>query len=201
MISKQRKEIAMKAIVLNKIQVDSILNGATTFIMMIDDQSKDNITNIKFVLNPVNGKIVFKPLLACVPLQIGQKFFVQEDFIEGYNDIEEKDFTKVWYKSDDDLEEWYFSEDEATTEIPWDSASEMTYNQSRLRDMVTATVEVKRVQDINGWERDELLGKANTPIMDFNNLLKNEEAIDSEHELGTYESNPYCFVCTFEKNN
>jgi len=198
---------------LHPLQVEAIRdNKAKAFISLVDMNSyvRPKITTGEYdryvcehcghIANPFKDELIcvgcFNELiLELSPLQAGDRWFHQEKFIEGYEDIDniEEECTKVWYKIDDEIQEWYYNEDDCV-EVPWLDASEMTYEQSRLKG-TTESVEVKKVQELVYAELKKILGDV---------MLKNsfniEDWLDSIYGEGTFVDNPYVLLYTTSSN-
>ena len=71
---------------LHPVQVEAINNGATTFIVMVDLPKKYEIHNNELCIenDEVSGLVPVGDMKEVIerysPLQVGQKFFMQEDF-------------------------------------------------------------------------------------------------------------------------
>lgn len=180
----------------------ALKGGADTILVPIDvKQVQDKINTYRFDFNyddfieelkkKLGGEYIshsFKKVInEFLPLQVGDKFFCQEEFLEA-NICNE---TLVWYKS-----EWDIKEAILHPSKKWQPASEMTEAQSRFNREVVA-IEIKRVQDINtAREMESVLGTkyinkgGSICIEDFDLLIdKFYNCLKSQNI--DYDSNPY----------
>lgn len=167
----------MKGIEFNKQQLEAYKNGATMFLVPITEILDNGLSYVNIEIrqpskpyiyaeheDSVRKKTLKQPLNKFIeqeaPLQKGDEFFIQEEFIQGFEDFEEQkeDEFKTWYKVDNDLHEWIEFEEEGVISPPWIEASQMQEHQARFKDVVL-DVEAKRVQDIFGNEKAIIMGK------------------------------------------
>lgn len=153
----------MKAIELTQTQIKAIENGASMVMVPIDVELDD-----EYLENFRNVFIKFHS-----PIQKGDKFFIQEDFVMIVNDIcEVKQL-----------------------------ASQMTYEQSRFKDLECVDVRVVRIDDISFGDWACILGGNNKQLVvptiymarDYYNQQMKEQNINR-----TYEDNDYVFLVEFK---
>jgi len=89
--------------------------------------------------------------------RVGEELFVQEEFVEGIiieNEIPklddgENEIPHVWYKATNDIRDGELvDEDGGGADVPWQPASEMTEEQSRLKIRITGR-KLEYLQDIS----------------------------------------------------
>lgn len=114
------------------------------------------------------------------PLQVGDTFYVQEDysFVRG----------KIKYKLSSNQKHLM------DMGMSNHDAPEMTSEQSRIKGTVTS-IEAKRVQELKYNELIHLFGGKLPYPQTLENFV---ESFDSIHREGTYESNPYVFIVGVE---
>ena len=185
---------------LHEKQIEAINNGAGAFILMINEKFDYNSSNDWFIMkdtkkwkipNQIMDKETF--IKNVCPLKARQKFYVQEVFT-----IDKNMGNSITYQSDfqdkGTFEDW--CEYSAST---YYEAERMTYKQSRLKDFTTSTIEVKRVQDLDMVQQVTcLFNPEGCQILEWSDYMIRMH-VDSIYGQGTYESNPYCFICTFKK--
>ena len=159
--------------------IDSLLNGASVFIDVVNAKIEEsNISQTSFPFcDMTSGKIVMKTKFEIIrhysELQVGDEFFIKEEFVNEYG--HEEDYIK--YKN------------ECRNSSPlvyWIPASEMTQEQSRYKGVVIG-IEIKR--------RDCILTKE-ALLLGF----KSEDR-ESPTDIITnkYPDNPYVFLYTVKK--
>ena len=183
----------VKGIQLHEKQIEAINNGATAFIMKVDNVpdthefleinkfkhlTHDNYTayfnkkELDFGQS-FNRYLILKDL----PLQVGQKFFIQEEcfYMDG----------EVYYNNN------YTKIGQEQHTLDYDMFN-CQLAESRIKGIPTS-IEVKRVQDITHDEVYSLYPNAHDGK--YPNFMHNF----NEFIGGIYESNPYVFIVTFEK--
>ncbi len=181
----------MKAIQFTKEQIEARENGASKFIVPIDETIKegyifqgyssraDEIIKANFWNESIRD-IQFIEL----PLQKGDEFFIQEEFWElsnkGYNKNFVKD-KKIIYKSD---------KSEKSKRTLWLDASQMQEHQSRHKDTCLG-IEVKRVQDLTLEECEKVCNYKDYRAC-YNLLQADWDGVHIEID------NPYIFLITYK---
>ena len=148
---------------LHEKQIEAINNGATAFIMMVNKNQQG--------LCPPHSKQLKSFIEMFSPLQVGQKFFIQEEYCcvvcNSYQSMNHNIKCGICHHDNSE------------------SRENLT--------LTTATIEVKRVQELTIGDNRKIT--ANTCFS-----LSDNDWLDSIYGQGTYESNPYVFIVTFEKD-
>ena len=164
----------------NPQQLEALANGAVKLWMPLKGvRSTDKLQHMTTVLATFideEGNLVVKD----VPLQPGESYFVQEEFIEDPSQIIYK---ANFSKSNQDLEDWQ-------------PADQMIEAQSQYKLTVT-DVEVKSVQDNYGNDKAELAGQSDNWLGYVDD--KFEQRHDSQYSNQPYSSNPTGFLVTIER--
>lgn len=147
---------------LPKETIEALLNGASKFIVPIKSQGLTKLeVNEYHELTCSNcGHIADNtPKHICLhceglmcyenaPLQIGDEFYVQEEFIMGYADVEEQLDYRVFYKNETPDLEWCDAPEDEPYPAPFNEASQMTPEQSRIKGKIT-DVRVKNTNSLS----------------------------------------------------
>lgn len=212
----------MKGIELPKETIEALLNGANKFIVPCSikhtcdnfDIAEDREINTCKACNKIHG----------TPLQIGDKFYVQEEFRIGYwNSITEQmafDYKIGKDKSLKDIENELFwdlvieskceldvlgikpysngdySWEKYNSPLKWRKAETMKYEQSRIKDLVTVDFKIKRVQDLVYSECYEITGNIYYTGTVWWEFFK--RWIERKYSI-SWDKNPYVFLYTIEK--
>ncbi|WP_428739453.1 hypothetical protein [Sulfurimonas sp.] len=128
---------------LNKHRIQALLNGASMLIMPIElprgYSTTGNIYDNLLEIYPSDYPMYIYGLK--LPLQIGQTYFVQEEFIEEGDAI----YYKLTHKTNE------FGDS-------WEPASQMQEHQSRIPSLIPLEIEGKRVHDISEEELLLIIG-------------------------------------------
>lgn len=150
--------------------------GATAFIMKADNQSDAELA-IK-----LGGRFLREFFLRYSPLQPVDEFYIQEEFVIN---------TKYPEYIRGGKQNLIYKNSQFSFRVKgWKPKSQMTYEQSRHKG-VCVSVELKRVQDMRGNEREK--ASHYSLLFDFKSWL------DQNFGHGTYEQNPWVFVVTFKE--
>lgn len=185
---------------LPKETIKGLVNGATKFIIPIDkdiniEETRGDMlsytTHIKGVKTSWSNDYIEAFIKEFSPLQISDIHFVQEKFI--YSEIA----NSICYKNvadenlRDDLTDLELFDYQS---VSWKDASQMTYEQSRLKDLVVVDVEIKRVQDLNVGEIVKVYGCDRFLYQD-----RIDEFIEwYNKQYNNYNENPYVFIVAIE---
>lgn len=124
-----------------------------------------------------------------IPLQIGQEYFVQEEFcFKTFNNFK-------WIIFQDEQWKRYEDKDFKVTDKIQDS-SQMQEHQSRIPSLIPLEIEVKRVYDIQDYEISNILGEEYTKWIS-GLLMQNArfyESYNKQYPNQPYEENPYVFI-------
>lgn len=195
----------MKSIELTISQIKAKENGASMFLFTID---KDVLFNgvakwcKKYNVSPFDSYWYSEAVKSFSSLQKGDKFFVQEKFC-NYIDYGE---SKIGYYNGDIFE--YSNNKDYTNITTWNSASQMTYEQSRFKDLECIDVRVVRANDlpsddifrITGWKKESYTC---IPAPSWNAILfcdfeePYNQQMKEQNVNRTYEDNDYVFLVEF----
>ncbi|WP_108062647.1 hypothetical protein [Poseidonibacter lekithochrous] len=203
----------MKSIEFNEKQLEAYKNGATKFIVPID---KIVDMGVEYALTTTVGdsicgkyenerviKTFKQPISDFIKheskVKVNDTFFIQEDFIQGYEDVydQKKDEYKTWYKLDNDLHSWMEDEESEEIEVPWISANKMEEQEARFKN-TCSYIEFKKVQDLElddilniGIPKDFKCGEDGLELWEWL-----EYWFDEQHGSLAYDNNPYVFIYT-----
>lgn len=174
-----------KEIELNKKQIEAINNGATSFIILPDFLDNDEEKVIVNLYQNGKGQEAREKWGFELPLQIAQKFFVQEEFAihQRYLMSHERDSESKYSKP------VVIYRDTTPWSMNWYQANEMEEYQSRIKGTVL-NVKVVKIQELDIDQVSSL---------NYDGIGTLEGITDSIYGKGTYESNPYVFIYTFKK--
>lgn len=193
----------MKPIQPNKEQIEALKNGATTLWIPIDKeiysihngliefQGGDGASDVETIKEYIEGYC---------PLQIGQEYYVQEEFCEGLEDgYDHSSPVVIYYKNDNQELEWVDSDWEPCSP-PWRDTNEMQPHQSRFK-FIPIDTHIKRCQSICSLYYTSLTGSMllghNDPDFDFN--LWFEHWHNKQYPNQPYENNPFGFLMKIER--
>lgn len=183
----------MKGIVFIKEMLDARDNGATMFIVPIE--RKKLLESLEYFNNFYSDdkgmlKEIYETAIKNDSLvQKGDEFFIQEEFAELLEDIDDIGSEKIYYRFDGEINDCMDSDYEAI-DTPWKDASQMQEHQARHKD-VCLGIEVKRTWDIT-HEDFKAMGYdvINKPISSVRNFYR-EQGLD-------IEDNSYVFLVTYK---
>lgn len=189
-----------KGIELPKETIDALLNGATKFVMPIkktcntckfniednndfdywnDCRNEKSEYNYEAIANIPNKKCnEYEPAQWFMnrKLQIGDEFYVQEEFCL----TPKSKYCNIILKNDCGAK---FIQ--AGTNIDWCKASEMTYEQSRIKHPIT-DIQIKKVQELSVQEKQNICILERNEVISFSDWIKKQDI--------NYDDNPYVFL-------
>ena len=186
----------MKPIQPNETTTKALLVGASGFLMEIENQSVPKM----LVSFGAGGEKEY--IRNHLPLQIGNEFYLQEEFSIEYEDLN-KDYPvpeldiveHVLHKSDYDFTQPYLnplfpSSDMLLDSIDWQPASKMTQEQSRYKGKVT-DIKIARIQDISIKQLLKLGFKDTGSYIYYGNEELDVPDWFNNQFNSKYEDNPY----------
>ena len=189
----------VKGIELHEKQIEATNNGATVFIMKVDNvpdthefleiNKFKHLTHDNYTAYFNKKELDFGQsfnrycILKNLPLQVGQKFFIQEEcfYMDG----------EVYYNNN------YTKIGQEQHRLDYDMFN-CQLAESRIKG-TTISIEVKRVKDLTIKQRDLCFTWQISDAVGNTFSYTWIEYFDSIYGQGTYESNPYVFIVTFEK--
>lgn len=168
----------MKGIEFTQSQIKALENGATLFIFAIHNQELYRCAKYKeeFIKN-------------YSPIQKGEKFFVQEEFVYHFDPM-----TQI-------CGDIYYKAEEPDIMSVWKQASQMPYEHSRFKDLECVDVRVVRVHDIDLAKNLHKLKfeLEATGGLSYSFQKTYNQQMEEQNINRTYEDNDYVFLVEIKR--